>query len=204
MTLIKICGVTRLSDAVTAAEAGADYIGFNFYSPSPRYVKPEKAREIIMGLPDDVEAVGVFVNENPARIMEICRTAAIGTVQIHGDEPEGFENNLELPVIRALRVSGPSDMEGMERHKPFAFLIDSKSEVYGGSGKKADWDLAAKAKEKAEKLILAGGLSPDNVEEAIKIVKPWAVDTASGVETSPGQKDHEKIRRFIEAVKNVT
>ncbi len=146
----------------------------------------------------------MFVNEPVEKVKEIYEISGIDIVQLHGDEGPDYISALECDVIKALRISGPEDIEGLDKYNTYALLVDSRTKEYGGSGKKADWDLAKKVGEHTDRLVLAGGIVPDNVAEAIKKVRPWAVDTASGVELGPGKKDPEKIKRFIEEVKNVS
>ena len=177
--IVKVCGITRREDAEVAAEAGASAIGFIFYPKSPRYVAPEKARELGDGL--DVWRVGVFVDETPADIEAVIRAANLDVAQVYGREIPQHHR-----VWSAVRVAmqAPPVMAGAE-----ALFLDSS-----GNGITFDWSLARNA---AEKVIIAGGLNPDNVREAIRVAKPWGVDASSGLETAPGIKDHEKIRKFI-------
>jgi len=200
---VKICGLTRRKDAEAAVELGADLLGFNFYPRSPRYVDPSLARSILADLPRAAGTVGVFVNEEAARIIAVTAAAGVAMAQLHGDETAEFCAGLPLPAIKAVRVGGADDLAGIEKYRVWAILIDSKTPGFGGSGEKPDWGLAAQAGGKC-RLILAGGLCPDNVAEAIGAVKPWGVDVASGVESAPGIKDAEKMKRFIEAVRNVS
>ncbi len=204
MVKVKICGITNLEDAKAAAEAGADFLGFNFYPPSPRCVEPEKVREIITRLGSCSRGVGVFVNEDPQTIKRIMETAALDVVQLHGDEDPEFCSLFDKPVIKAFRVAGKEDMAGAERFKVWATLIDGKGPGYGGTGVKSDWGLAAEAAGSHPRTFLAGGLTPENVAEAIMAVRPWGVDAASGVESEPGKKDPDKIFRFVKAAKNVS
>lgn len=204
MVKIKICGITDLADAVAAAEAGADFLGFNFYPPSPRFIDPVAAQAILKEIGPRVSAtVGVFVNETLAKIAATVLTSGVDLVQLHGDEPPAFCDQIGRPVIKALRVGGRQDLEGMEKYKVWGILIDSRTPEFGGSGRRPDWALAAEAGRRCERLILAGGLTPENVGEAIRAARPWAVDAASGLESRPGHKDRVKIKQFIEAVKNV-
>jgi len=200
---VKICGITGLQDAEAAIEAGADFLGFNFYPKSPRYLEPESAGEIISALGPGVKAVGVFVNETPAKIRECCSRSGAGVIQLHGDESPELAAELSLPVIKAVRLGGPADLIGIEDYRVWALLADSQSPGFGGSGKTANWDLARQMRERSPRLFLAGGLTPDNVAEAIITVRPWAVDVCSGVEREPGVKDRAKLKKFMEAVKDV-
>jgi len=204
MARVKICGITSRTDAEAAIATGADFLGFNFYPDSPRYVDPSLVRVILADLSRAVGTVGVFVNADADRIRAVGETSGVGMVQLHGDESPGFCAAMDQPVIKAFRVGGPDDLAGIEDFEVWAVLVDSRTPGYGGSGVKPDWGLAADAGRRAKKLFLAGGLDPGNVGEAIRAVRPWAVDVASGIEKEPGIKDHEKMRRFIEAVKNAS
>jgi phosphoribosylanthranilate isomerase len=200
---IKICGLTRREDCEAAVELGADFIGFNFYPKSPRCVTPARARAMQAELPETAVAVGVFVNETAERIREVCAEAGLTVAQLHGDEPPGFCAGLGVPVIKAFRVEGAEDLEGIRSCKTWAALIDAKCEGYGGSGMNVDWELVSLVRAPL-KIFLAGGLTPENVGEAVRTVRPWAVDVASGVESGPGIKDRDKMKRFIEAVRDAT
>jgi phosphoribosylanthranilate isomerase len=220
--LVKICGNTNVEDAVAAAELGADFIGLNFYPGSPRCVTKDQARQIwdaVAGYP--LEVIGVFVNESWSRIREVLDPPEICFAQTHGQnlEPCPWDDLSWLPAFSIRDQSSlPVVLDLLSRCKPelppFAVLFDSHTAgMYGGTGQLAPWSLLAdfhpQVLWKLEgmettfdvSLILAGGLTPDNVAEAIRIVRPWAVDVASGVESSPGKKDHEKMRRFIENAK---
>lgn len=204
MIRVKVCGITRRADAEAAIEAGADMLGFNFYRPSPRYVEPSQVRGILSGLERAVATAGVFVNETAEHIDEYMEACGAGLVQLHGDESPEFCASLGRPVIMAIRVGSESDLSGIEDYKVWAVLVDSRTEGFGGSGKAPDWDLARKVRESCDRVILAGGLTPDNVAEAIAAVEPWGVDVATGVESAPGIKDHEKIKLFIKAVRDAS
>ncbi len=199
---VKICGITRTEDALKAVEFGADALGFVFYPGSPRYVEPGRAREIISALPPLVTAVGVFVNEDPSRIEEISKTAGIDIVQLHGDEPAEF-CSLWPRVVKAFRVREFSDLSPLEKYRVSAFLLDTYSpDMPGGTGQVFNWDIALEAK-RFGTVILSGGLTPDNIEKAVRWVRPYAVDVSSGVEADKGIKDLEKMRLFIERAKSV-
>lgn len=207
MTRVKICGITNLEDALHAVEKGADELGFNFYSKSVRYISPDAAKAIIDKLPTGVSTVGVFVNMSLAGVLEIARVTGISAIQLHGDEDRAYVRDLRskarLKIIQAVRMKPV--MAGI--HDPaldaHAILLDSYvPNEYGGTGKVFDWNRAKEFTKFFPTVYLAGGLHPDNVEEAIKIVKPYAVDVASGVESSPGRKDPKKVEEFIRNAKN--
>lgn len=198
---VKICGITNLDDALCAVGNGADALGFNFYKKSPRYVAPGKAGEIIADLPPFVTPVGVFVNASEVHIDVVVKLAGLRAIQLHGDEPPEACLGHSVPVIRVLRVGQDFDAETMPSYLVDTFLLDTaKTGSYGGTGKTFDWSRAKEAKAFG-RIILAGGLNPDNVAEAIDEVAPYAVDTSSGVEIEPGKKDHEKVRKFLEVAK---
>jgi phosphoribosylanthranilate isomerase len=200
MTRVKVCGITNLDDALAALEAGADLLGFNFYARSPRYVTPADARKIIERLP-----VGVFVNEpTPEDVEEIARAAGLNTVQLHGDEtPEYCQSLRGLTTIKALRVGADYNVETAAAYQTDAVLLDAYvAGERGGTGHTFDWSLAALTRARVPRLFLAGGLNPDNVAAAVAAVRPYAVDVCSGVETAPGRKSPELVRRFVEAVGN--
>jgi phosphoribosylanthranilate isomerase len=203
MTLVKICGVTNLEDALAAVEAGADLLGFNFYRRSPRYVSPGDARRISERLPESVEGVGVFVNEPAEEVERIAREAGLGVVQLHGDETPEFCQALRgLKVVKALRVRAGFDAAACALYPVDALLLDAyRADAFGGTGHTFDWTLARQARERVARLYLAGGLTPDNVAEAVGAVRPYAVDVCSGVETSPGRKSLRLMRRFVEQVR---
>ncbi len=197
---VKICGLTRLEDALLAVRLGADALGFNFWPGSKRIVDPDAARAIVDLLPPLVSAVGVFVNQPPTEVLATAARSGIGAVQLHGDEPYEDCNGYPIPAIKALRVAGPESLAEMHRYRVKAFLLDAPSPGYGGSGATFDWSVARAAAEQVP-VLLAGGLTPDNVADAIRAVRPFAVDVASGVERAPGQKDPDKLARFIERAK---
>ncbi|MBL9081432.1 MAG: phosphoribosylanthranilate isomerase [Planctomycetales bacterium] len=213
MFQVKICGVKTAADAIAAAEAGADAVGLNFYARSSRYVEPAAAAEICRVLGDRVCKVGVFVNSSAADVADIARAAGLDLIQLHGDEPPAVLRGLEpWPVMKAFRV-GPEGLapvrtwfdEAMHLGlMPQRVLLDAfQPGEYGGTGRTADWSAAsAYARNPAlPPLVLAGGLTADNVAAAIEQVRPVAVDTAGGVESSPGVKDHGRMREFIAAAK---
>lgn len=196
MVRIKICGITNLEDALFAVDEGADALGFVFYPKSPRYIQPENAERIIKRLPPFVTPVGVFVNEGLKKILMTVRITGIRCVQLHGDESPELIDRIPLPVIKAIRVKGMDDIEQMKNFNPSSFLLDTYTDAYGGSGKSFDLKIALRAKGFG-RIILAGGLTPENVAPAIRRVKPYGVDVSSGVESSPGKKDRKKVREFI-------
>jgi phosphoribosylanthranilate isomerase len=204
MTLIKICGITNLEDALASIEAGADALGFNFYRRSPRYIEPECAREIIEQLPYSIFNVGVFVNEKtPDDVARIADKAMLDAVQLHGEEsPEYCHALRERNVIKALRVGPVFKAEDVLKFETDAILLDSYSrDAHGGTGKIFDWTLAAEVQKLASKLFLAGGLTPENVSEAILQVSPFAVDVCSNLESSLGKKDVSRVTAFIKTVR---
>ncbi|HEY7725722.1 MAG TPA: phosphoribosylanthranilate isomerase [Anaeromyxobacteraceae bacterium] len=200
---VKICGVTRLEDALAAAAAGADAVGFNFWPGSRRFVSPGAARAIASRLPPFVTAVGVFVNQDPAEVRRACLAAGCAAAQLHGDEPPADAAAVGLPVLKAFRLAAPGDLRALDRWPGAAVLLDAPSEGYGGSGRGFDWSLARRAVEAGRTVVLSGGLAPENVAAAVRAVRPWAVDVASGVESSPGVKDRELVARFVRAAKEV-
>ena len=201
MALVKICGITNLDDALFASEAGADALGFVFYKKSPRYVEPKKAWDIIKRLPPFVTTVGVFADQTEAEIKGIISETDIDIVQLHGEEPPEFCEGLNKRVIKAIRVRGMENLTEVKRYKACALLLDTYDRnLKGGTGKIFNWEIAREAKV-FNKIIIAGGLTPDNVADAIKVVQPYAVDVSSGVEKQKGLKDHLKVKAFIYKVK---
>ncbi len=210
---VKICGITSAADARVAADAGADAVGLNFYPKSPRFVSLDQARAIVHALPSDTVKVGVFVNSSPGDVRRVFEDIGLDLVQLHGDEtPEDIERLKDLPVVRALRLTGaglPPLVDYVTGCQDLGVvlegvLIDSfQRGVYGGTGLTADWPLLCPLNGvlMGVPLILAGGLSPANVAAAIRQVRPAAVDTASGVESSPGQKDPNLVRQFVTAAR---
>jgi phosphoribosylanthranilate isomerase len=201
MTRVKICGITNLEDALLAAEAGADALGFVFYAQSPRYITPDRAREIVLRLPPFVAKVGVFVNEELDRVREIMAYCHLDYAQLHGDETPEQVAALAPRAIKAVRVRSAADIERLAQYQAVAYLLDTYHPTkHGGTGEAFDWELAVEAKSHGP-IILAGGLTPDNVGDAIERVHPYAVDVSSGVEATPGIKDHQKVQCFIIAAK---
>lgn len=194
--LMKICGITRLVDALHALQQGASALGFVFWPTSPRAITPGQAREIIAALPNGTTTVGVFVNESPEQVQEVVAVTGVRAVQLHGDETAGDFDGLECPLFRAVTLDGLIETS---RGWPAetTFLLDASDRVRrGGTGTAIDWDRAAVAARHL-RLVLAGGLTPLNVEEAIRTVRPCGVDVSSGVESSPGIKDFEKVSAFL-------
>jgi phosphoribosylanthranilate isomerase len=202
---VKICGITRLEDALAAVRLGADALGFNFWPRSKRYLAPAAAREIVRRLPPLVTTVGVFVDPSREEVLGAVEASGVEVAQLHGDEPPALCAELPLAVVKAIRVRDAAALEALRAYQVAGFLLDSDSSGYGGSGATFDWALAAAAVAAAERpVILAGGLGPDNVAEAVRTVRPYGVDVASGVESAPGLKDEQLMRRFIEAAKEAT
>lgn len=199
MVRVKICGISDPASALAAAEAGTHAIGMIF-APSRRQVTVARAREIAAALPPFVTKVGVFVNEERPRILEIVDACRLDMLQLHGDESPEFAAAFGLPVIKAIRVRDARSLEAMAQYRVAAFLLDSYDpDVAGGSGKAFTWELGADARPGAP-VLLSGGLTPDNVQQALDVVRPYGVDVSSGVETD-GRKDHAKIRAFIARVR---
>lgn len=203
---VKICGITREDDAHAAVEAGAHAVGFVFYPPSPRYISPEDAASIISALPPFVTAVGLFVNCARDEVERACERSGAHAIQLQGDESARDCAGYRLPVIKAFRI-GPDDcLPDFASFAASGVLMDSKvAGKFGGTGKTLDWSRLASRLESIgrsvqDRLILAGGLTAENVAEAIRFVRPYAVDASSGVETSPGKKSHKLIKEFIHAV----
>ncbi|WP_454061996.1 phosphoribosylanthranilate isomerase [Candidatus Nitrospira salsa] len=205
---IKICGITNADDAQVAVRAGADALGFNFYSQSPRFVEVNVVKSIVHQLPPGVLPIGVFVNEALTIVRNMMDECGLVLAQLHGDETPAYCETLGRPVLKGIRLRDRSSFLSLAEYKGRAgvkgFVLDAFSESeYGGTGKVADWDLAAEAA-KAAPILLAGGLTPENVQEAIQKVHPSGVDVSSGVETAPGKKDHTKVQAFIQAVQLVS
>jgi phosphoribosylanthranilate isomerase len=204
MTFVKICGITNLADALTAVGAGADALGFNFYPKSPRYIDPQTAREIVDQLPRHVLTVGVFVNEeSPEIVRQIATEAGVGALQLHGDEsPDYCKALADQYVIKALAVGSEFNVQQAIKYNVNAILLDTRDgKLRGGTGRVFDWSIAREVSEVVPRLFLAGGLSPENVEEAIACVNPYAVDACSALEDVPGKKNHERLRAFIKSVR---
>jgi len=195
---VKICGVRSLEEAQAAVDAGADALGFNFWPPSARFIEPHAAREVIAGITPTVCTVGVFVNEEASRIVDIASALGLSAVQLHGDESAEFcERLAPIKTIKAIRVGQDFDLSVIENYRVNMVLLDSSIEgSYGGTGRSFDWRIAIEAKHLAP-IILAGGLTIENVWDAITQVRPAAIDVCSGVEAEPGRKDLDKLRGFM-------
>jgi phosphoribosylanthranilate isomerase len=201
MTQVKICGITNTDDARVAVEAGVDMIGLNFYPPSPRYVTPAQARAIVASLPASVSAVGVFVNEDVETVSRIVRDSGVQMVQLHGEETSEFCQQLPWPVVKTFRFTAQVQPEMMRQYAVAAYLIEGfHADLYGGGGALADWQRVATLHQYG-RIMLAGGLTPENVRDAIRVVHPYAVDVCSGVEASPGRKDWHRVRAFVQGAK---
>ena len=202
MTKVKICGITNYDDAARAVDLGADALGFIFAS-SPRKIDTDRAMEIIKKLPPFVKSVGVFVNENRKKVTDIAEYCGLDNVQLHGDESPEICGRLMPRTIKALRIKDNSVPEAYleYRGRVKAFLLDTYSEkAMGGTGKTFNWDVALDFKKLGIPVILAGGLNPSNIREAIEKVGPYAVDVGSGIEERPGKKDHELMRKLFENI----
>lgn len=202
---VKICGVTSLDDAMACVEAGTDALGLNFYEPSPRFLTLEKAAEITKHMPPFVARVGLFVNASEDTVRRTIEKTGINTLQFHGDEtPEFCSKFAPMKVIKAFRMQGADTLRQLADYNVDAWLLDSyEAGTPGGTGMIFSWDLARQAKDEGKPIILAGGLDPENVAEAIHETWPYAVDVASGVESEKGKKDISMVRRFIETVRQV-
>jgi phosphoribosylanthranilate isomerase len=202
-TRIKICGITRVEDARAAAELGADAIGLVFFAPSPRNISPQQARAIIAAVPPFVSVVGLFVDPTQDQVESVLHHCSVGLLQFHGEETADFCGGFGLPYIKAARVRADADL--VQYLSPYlaaqGWLLDAyHDQLYGGTGKSFDWRLIPR--DLARPVILSGGLNPDNVGEAVRQSRPWAVDVSSGVEAAKGVKDAAKIAAFIAGVKN--
>jgi phosphoribosylanthranilate isomerase len=202
----KICGITRYEDAAAAIDAGADALGFVFVPGTPRFITPADAAAILRRLPALVARTGLFVDVTHEEILQTIEATGIDTVQLHGAEPPSLGTGLmsRVAVLKAFRIRGPGSLEALECHRDAcsAWLLDAfVVGAHGGTGARFDWNLAVDAVGMGKPVVLAGGLDPTNVAEAIRQVRPYAVDVSSGVEASPGRKDPRKLREFLEAVR---
>ncbi len=202
--LVKICGLTNIEDTLAAIDLGADFLGFNFYAQSPRYLSYAKAKKIFDEIPPNIPKVGVFVNEAYENIIDLTQLLELDYLQFHGDESPEFCNRMGHAWWKAIRLSSEEEIEKISSYESEWILIDAYVKgQYGGTGMKPDWDLAKRAKNLNKKIFLAGGLGPENVQLAIATLQPYAVDVASGVEAKPGKKDLKKMEDFINKAKSV-
>ena len=201
MVRVKICGITNLADALQAVEAGADALGFIFVPRTPRYVEPAVAAAIIRTLPPFVLPVGVFWDHPPDEVRGITETCGFGALQFHGDEPPEYVAQFRHRVIKAVKVKDKMSLRGLAEYKVSAFLLDSPARWSEGEPRPAfSWELARIAAQ-GHRVILSGGLTPEIVADAVRLVRPYGVDVNSGVEAIPGRKDPEKVRAFIRQAK---
>jgi phosphoribosylanthranilate isomerase len=199
---VKICGVTSLEDALCAASAGADALGFMFYQPSPRFIPLEDAAAISQKLPSHVVKVGVFVDAPEELVLRAIAGCGLNLLQFHGNESPEYCLQFGLMSMKAFRIKDAASLQALAEYPTDAWLLDSYvADKLGGTGERFNWDLARQAQQLGRPIFLAGGLAPENVAEAVRQVRPYAVDVSSGVEGSPGRKDHEKVRAFIKAAK---
>jgi phosphoribosylanthranilate isomerase len=198
---VKVCGMTSLKDALVAVEEGADAVGFIFYKKSPRSVTMKIVREIVLELPPFVDTVGVFVDESAVQINKTADYCNLDIIQLHGDESPAFCKRIRRKVIKAFRIKDMQSVKKLSNFQVSGFLLDTFSEnLHGGTGKVFDWNLVLPAK-KFGPVIMAGGLTPNNVQQAVRQVRPYGVDVCSGVESEPGIKDHKKVRAFLKNAK---
>ncbi len=201
-TRIKICGITSVVDGVAAAEAGADMIGLMFYERSPRHVSLATATEISRALSPFIVKVGVFVNPDEDTVMRAIGECGVTLLQFHGEETPEFCTQFGVMSMKALRVRDAASLDALPNYATDAYLLDAYSpDAHGGTGAKFNWDLAIEAKKHGKPIFLAGGLTAENVAEAVRRVEPFGVDVSSGVESAPGKKDHATVRAFIQAVR---
>jgi phosphoribosylanthranilate isomerase len=199
---VKICGITNIADALVAADAGADALGFVFCEQSPRGISIEAAAEIIRGLPPFPVKVGVFVNAPTELVYHAIVQCGLNLLQFHGDEPPGYCVQFGLMSMKAFRIRDQDSLTHLPKYDTDAWLLDAYvPDRLGGTGQSFNWELAVEARRLGRPIFLAGGLTPENVGEAVRLVKPYAVDVSSGLEAAPGKKDHEKVRAFIRQAK---
>jgi phosphoribosylanthranilate isomerase len=201
---VKICGITNLPDGMAAAEAGADALGFVFYDQSPRRISIEAAAAVIPQLPPFVTKVGVFVNAPEDLVIHAIRECGLNLLQFHGDEPPEYCLQFGLMSMKAFRIRDAASLRALSTYHTDAWLLDAyMPNKPGGTGETFNWDLALEARGLGRPIFLAGGLTSENVAEAVRRARPYAVDVSSGVEAAPGRKDHAKVRAFIQAAKAV-
>jgi len=199
---VKICGITSEADALAAAEAGADAIGLMFYEGSPRHVTLEQAKAISAALPPHVMRVGVFVNAEEAFVHQALTECILNILQFHGDETPEECSRYPVMTLKAFRVQGEETLAELEAYPSAGYLLDAYvKDALGGTGATFNWDLAVRAQEFGKPIFLAGGMTPENVAEAVRKVQPFGVDVSSGVEIEPGRKDAEQMRTFVAAAK---
>jgi phosphoribosylanthranilate isomerase len=197
---VKICGITNLDDARSAVEAGVHALGFVFYEKSPRFISIQEASNICAALPPFISRVGVFVNELEYTIEKTIAECGLDTLQFHGDEPPGFCQKFTPKAIKAFNMKTKEDLKLLQEYDVDAWLLDAHSDsARGGTGQTFNWNLAVEANKLGAPIILSGGLNPQNVQEAIRTVQPYAVDASSGLEVSPGKKDPQKVAAFLQA-----
>jgi phosphoribosylanthranilate isomerase len=204
-TVVKICGITNAADALAAAGSGADALGLMFYEGSPRHVTVKTAAEIARQLPPFVIKVGVFVNAPEDAVLRAIGECGLNIVQFHGDETPEYCGLFPVMTIKAFRVRDAGSLKALADYQTDALLLDAHTpDKLGGTGATFNWDLAIEAQKLGRPIFLAGGLTPENVAEAVRRVRPYAVDVSSGVEESPGKKDHRKLAAFIKAAKDAS
>ncbi len=206
MTFIKICGITNIEDALACVEAGADALGFNFFPSSPRYLTPLAAREIVDQLPKEILTVGVFVNEcSPEFVERLADEAGVSGVQLHGDEPPEYCAALSGRfVIKVFRIRTDFQLDVINNYNVDAVMVDAFDvKLHGGTGRVVDWSIASEVSKLVPKMFLAGGLAPENVAVAVSTVNPFAVDACSSLESSPGKKEIDRVRQFVQAARKV-
>ncbi len=199
---VKICGITSVEDALAAAEAGADAVGLMFYEKSPRFVALETAAAIVRALPPHVARVGVFVNASEAAVGEAIAACGLTILQFHGEETPEYCRSFPVMTMKAFRVKDAKSLDLLPEYATDAWLLDAYAAgALGGTGERFNWDLAVASQKLGRPIFLAGGLTPENVAEAVRQVRPFGVDVSSGVESAPGKKDAAKVRAFIAAAK---
>jgi phosphoribosylanthranilate isomerase len=201
---VKICGITNLEDALLACELGAHALGFVLYSKSARYIEPKLAAAIVQAIPIFVTTVGVCVNMPIAELNPLCQQLPLSVIQLHGDESPDYCRQVELPCIKAFRVTESFDPAQLQHYPTAAFLLDAyvDASTFGGTGKVFDWRIARDAK-RFGRIVLSGGLHAGNVSAAVRLGEPYAVDVSTGVETHPGKKDEKKLRAFFEGIQRL-